>query len=419
MHPKDLSIEDFSYVLPKEKIALYAAEPRDSSRLLIYDEGLIKEDIYRNLEHHLPKNSVLVFNDTRVIKSRLLFPKSTGAIIEIFCLEPYEDFRGYDLFFRQTGKALWKCMIGKAGKWKEKRLSKTLSISGTEVTLTAELQKKLTDSYLVELSWTPPAISHGEIMDAAGVTPLPPYIKRKANKKDETSYQTIYSAHEGSVAAPTAGLHFTDKMMKGFQRKGIETLFTTLHVGAGTFKPVKSDFMEGHIMHKEWMNITVEFLENLLKNIDKSIITVGTTATRTLESIYWMGNKIISDKVNDIHDLQTSQWEVYDLQEIHSPEEATAALIHWIKSRGKSHLMIETGILIAPGYDYKIINGLITNFHQPQSTLLLLVAALMGEEWRKVYDYALQHNFRFLSYGDGCLILPRKETPRLLQITSF
>ncbi|MCO6498701.1 MAG: S-adenosylmethionine:tRNA ribosyltransferase-isomerase [Chitinophagaceae bacterium] len=406
MHPKDLSIHDFTYELPDERIALFPVHPRDSSKLLVYKDGQISEDTYRNLADYLPPDAALVFNDTRVVKSRVLFPKETGAVIEIFCLEPLEKYTDYNLLFQQTGSSVWKCMIGKAGKWKEKQLTRTIRINNTDVTLRAELIDRLPEAFVVKFSWTPETFSLGDILSAAGVTPLPPYIKRKATEEDETDYQTVYSAHEGSVAAPTAGLHFTDEMLEGFHKKGISTLFTTLHVGAGTFKPVKSDTMEGHHMHAEWMNITTDFLEQLLINIDKKIISVGTTATRTLESIYWMGNKILNHPAIKEEDLRISQWEVYNMQKIHDAGDAIKALLQWMKRKDEKHLMIETEIIIVPGYQFKIVKGLITNFHQPQSTLLLLVAALVGEQWKKIYDYALSNNFRFLSYGDGSLILP-------------
>ncbi len=404
MHPKDLSIEDFTYHLPDERIALYPANPRDSSRLLIFDKGDISEDIYRNLDLYLSADSVLVFNDTKVIKSRILFSKPTGATIEVFCLEPHEGIIDYETLFQKKESSLWKCMIGKAGKWEKKQLTKSITIDDVDVTLHAELKEKLPDAYVVQFSWAPAQYTLGEVISAAGVTPLPPYIKRAANKEDERTYQTVYSAHEGSVAAPTAGLHFTNKMMERFHQKKIPTLFTTLHVGAGTFKPVKSATMEGHIMHEEWMNITIDFLEDLLKNLSRKIISVGTTATRTLESIYWMGNKILNGDIRDTDELKITQWEVYNEQKTHVAKESIAALIGWIKNQGLTHLMIETGIIIAPGYRFRIISGLITNFHQPKSTLLLLVAALAGNDWRKIYDYALSHDFRFLSYGDGCYI---------------
>ncbi len=405
MHPKDLSIEDFTYDLPENRIALFPAYPRDSSKLLIFDKGNISEDIYCNLDEHLPADATLVFNDTKVIKSRILFQKTTGATIEVFCLEPHEGGTDYELLFQKKESSLWKCMIGKAGKWKEKQLTKKIMIDGVEATLHAELMEKHPDAYVVRFSWMPSHFSLGEVISAAGVTPLPPYIKRTAGKEDETNYQTVYSAHEGSVAAPTAGLHFTNEMMNRFHQKNIPALFTTLHVGAGTFKPVKSATMEGHTMHEEWMNITVDFLESLLRNLNRKIISVGTTATRTLESIYWMGNKILNKEISTEDELKITQWEVYDVQETHSAGESISALIKWIRKRQHTHLMIETGIIIAPGYQFKIADGLITNFHQPKSTLLLLVAALAGNGWKKIYDYALENNFRFLSYGDGCLII--------------
>lgn len=406
MHPKDLSIEDFTYDLPHEKIALYPASPRDSSRLLIYRHGAFTEDITRHMDHYLPENSALVFNDTRVIKSRILFQKSSDTHIEIFCLEPFEKFTDYDALFQQTHSVLWKCMIGKAGKWKDKHLHKKIVIQDTEVTITATLVEKSTDAYVVQFSWTPGGFSFGEVIHEAGATPLPPYIKRAANDEDEINYQTVYSEHEGSVAAPTAGLHFTTAMLNGFKQNGIATLFTTLHVGAGTFKPVKSDTMGGHLMHAEWQHITITFLNELLRNIDRKIIGVGTTATRTLESIFWMGNKILHRKDIPLAELKISQWEVYEPQSIPSRRAAIEALIDRMSAENCDHLMIETEIIIAPGYAYQMTDGLITNFHQPRSTLLLLVAALIGDKWRNAYDYALTHDFRFLSYGDSCLLLP-------------
>lgn len=406
MHPKDLSINDYTYDLPPEKIALYPVHPRDTSKLLICNKGDISEDIYRHLDAHLPQDATLVFNDTRVIKSRILFPKSTGAVIEIFCLEPYEQFPDYERLFQQTHTSLWKCMIGKAGKWRDKYLTRELEIEGQHATLHAELIKRLPDAYVVQFSWTPEQITLGEILSAAGVTPLPPYIKRKASDEDEKDYQTIYSIHNGSVAAPTAGLHFTQEMMNTFRKKHIPTLFTTLHVGAGTFKPVKSVTMEGHIMHEEWMNITVDFLRQLKENLNRTVVSVGTTSTRTLESIFWMGNKILSNKSITAEELKITQWEVYETPDAGDPATAVGALLDWMREHDLSHILIETGIIIAPGYDFKIVKGLITNFHQPKSTLLLLVSALVGDDWRKVYNYALANNFRFLSYGDGCLLLP-------------
>lgn len=406
MHPKYLSIEDFTYELPDEKIALHPAHPRDSSRLLIFSKGEISADVYRNITDHLPARSTLVFNDTRVIKARLLFKKETGAVIEIFCLEPATVYQDYDRLFQETGSSIWKCMIGKAGKWKEKILKKEIMVEGRQVELSAGLVKRLPDSYLVKLTWTPSEISFNEIINAAGTTPLPPYIKRSADKGDEEDYQTIFSAHEGSVAAPTAGLHFSSHILQSLEQRGIPTLFTTLHVGAGTFRPVKSSRMEGHAMHAEWMNITRDFLRDLLKQCDRTIVAVGTTATRTLESIYWMGNKLINNPRTGLADLKIKQWEVYEEQPVHSRQDCITALLSFLEHAELTHLMIETEIIIAPPYNFRLVDALITNFHQPRSTLLLLVAALAGDEWKNIYAYALSHDFRFLSYGDGCLIIP-------------
>lgn len=406
MHPKHLKIEDFTYNLPDEKIAYNPVNPRDSSRLLIYKKGSVAEDIYRNISEYLPVESVLVFNNTKVIKSRIFFQNENGAVIEIFLLEPFGSNVNYETYFQTQGSALWTCFIGKVSKWREKYLTKTFFINGQEISLTAELIEKLPDSYAVKLSWTPSEIPVGDIVESAGVTPLPPYIKRMADKSDEETYQTVYSEHDGSVAAPTAGLHFTQNVLKQCREKGISTLFTTLHVGAGTFKPVKSEAMKDHIMHSECMNITLEFLENLLSKIGKPIIAVGTTSMRTLESIFWMGNKIINTPEISPENLKITQWEPYETEQIHSAEKAVSALMDWMKKHQQTEISIETEIIIALGYSFKIAKGLVTNFHQPQSTLLLLVSALIGEKWREIYDYALENNFRFLSYGDGSLLLP-------------
>lgn len=406
MHPKNLSITDFTYDLPNDRIAVYPTHPRDSSKLLVYKNGDIQHDIYNNMSEHLPKDSVLVFNNTRVIKSRILFRRETGALIELFLLEPQGEFIDYASFLQQQKSATWKCFVGKVSKWKEQYLVKHIQVNGEEVELKAELIEKIAGAYVVRLSWTPETISLAEIVDEAGVTPLPPYIKRKAEEEDETDYQTVFSKHEGSVAAPTAGLHFSDAMMEDFKENGVETLFTTLHVGAGTFKPVSTDTMEGHIMHAEWMHIDLDFLNGLLQNIEKNILSVGTTATRTLESIFWMGNKILNQPEIPLKELKVNQWEPYESTVIHTAKESITALIDWMQTRNMDHLVIETEIIIAPSYTYQVIKGLITNFHQPQSTLLLLVAALLGDKWKEVYEYAMDNDFRFLSYGDGSLLLP-------------
>ncbi len=407
MHPKYLSIEDYNYVLPDEKIASYPLEKRDESKLLIFHNNEISENRYKNISEYLPEKSLLVFNDTKVIKARILFQKLSGGVIEIFCLEPYEDVKDYAVIFQKKEKIKWKCMIGGASKWKEKFLVKTVVIDGEEIQLKASVVEKLKDAYVVELAWSPGQHPFAEIMESAGDTPLPPYIKRKAEEADTGRYQTIYSKYEGSVAAPTAGLHFTPHIFYSLKEKNINTAFTTLHVGAGTFRPVKSATMEDHEMHAEWMEVSTDFVELILKHLKNEIICVGTTSARTIESLYWMGLKAMLNPDQKIEELGIKQWEAYGEEILNidcSPEKALTSLLKFLQKKKIKKLLTQTQIIIAPGYPFKIIKGLITNFHQPKSTLLLLVAAMAGKDWRKIYEFALENEFRFLSYGDGCLI---------------
>jgi len=407
MHPKDISINDYDYFLPEEKIASFPLEERDQSKLLIYKNGVIDEDIYLNVANHLPQKSFLVFNDTKVIKARILFTKDTGAVIEIFCLEPYEFINDYAVVLQKKKSVRWKCMIGGAGKWKQKYLEKKFIINDNEVKLKAELIERLSDAYVVELSWEPHDYSFAEVIEHAGETPLPPYIKRKAAENDVERYQTIYSKHEGSVAAPTAGLHFTERIFSSLKEKNIDTGFVTLHVGAGTFKPVKSETMQGHEMHAEWIDVSTNFIEHLIKNISNNVFCVGTTSVRTIESLYWMGVKVMYHPEITNDDLEIKQWEVYEdtlANNSCSATEALKSLLNFLYERKTERFFIRTQIIITPGYQFKIVKGLITNFHQPKSTLLLLVAAMAGEKWKSIYEYALNNSFRFLSYGDGCLI---------------
>jgi S-adenosylmethionine:tRNA ribosyltransferase-isomerase len=355
----------------------------------------------------LPENSFLVFNDTKVIKARILFQKKTGAVIEIFCLEPHEKINDYAVVLSQQNSTKWKCMIGGAGKWKEKFLEKEIQIGRNKIVLKAQLVEKLKDAYVVELSWNPGDYSFAEIIDHAGETPLPPYIKRKAEESDAERYQSIYSHYEGSVAAPTAGLHFTKEIFSSLKKKNIDTGFVTLHVGAGTFKPVKSSNMEGHEMHAEWIDVSTQFLQQLIDNLSQGVLCVGTTSVRTVESLYWMGLKTFLNPEISFADLKINQWEVYEeplKNNVCNAKDALQSLLKYLQNKKTERLFIQTQIIIAPGYSYKISNGIVTNFHQPKSTLLLLVSAMIGKNWRKIYDYALMHNFRFLSYGDGCLI---------------
>lgn len=403
MHPRNLSINDFTYHLPDDKIAFHPLENRDDSKLLIYQQGAITQSNYKCLADHLPEKSLLVFNNTKVIAARILFTKPTGGVIEIFCLEPYDDNKDYSSILNRKKSVQWKCMIGGAGKWKEKFLVQEFGVGKVE--LKAELIEKLMDAYVVEFSWQPATLSFAEVLEQAGNIPLPPYIKRKPEEEDKARYQTIYAAHDGSVAAPTAGLHFTENVFASLKEKNISSAFVTLHVGAGTFKPVKAAIMEQHEMHAEWMEVSVETIEMLLNNLTNAIVAVGTTSLRTIESLYWMGAKILLDP--ELMDLKINQWDVYEkplAESTFSAESALSALLIWMKKNNRESIFTPTQILIAPGYTFKIAKALITNFHQPQSTLLLLVAAAVGADWKKIYDHALKNDFRFLSYGDGSLL---------------
>lgn len=405
MHPKQITAAGFNYHLPADKIALFPLPERDQSKLLIYKDD-IKEDIYKNIEFYLPENSLLIFNNTKVIPARILFAKTSGAVIELFCLEPYQD-NDYALIMSKTNSAIWKCMIGGAGKWKTGALEKKIYINEIEVMLKAVLKQKLSDAYVAEFSWHPSRFTFAEVINHAGETPLPPYIKRKANHQDTERYQTIYALQAGSVAAPTAGLHFTPGIFSSLKKKNIKTDFVTLHVGAGTFKPIKASLLGEHEMHAEFMEITIIMLKNILLNADENIVAVGTTSLRTLESIYWMGVKALLQPEGDEEYLEIKQWEVYEpaLEQQNADSKlALQSLIHWLKKNNTQKLLIKTQIMIAPGYRFRMVKALVTNFHQPNSTLLALVAAAAGDNWKKIYEYALNNNFRFLSYGDGCLI---------------
>ena len=390
---------------------MYPLADRDASRLLIYNNGAILEDLYRNLDQHLPPGALLIFNDTKVIEARLLFEKATGAVIEIFCLEPDEQYPDITTALSQQGQVIWKCLIGGASKWKQGHvLEKKILQTNNEIMLSAKYVKKNTDTFNIHLSWTPAHFSFAEILHFSGAIPLPPYIKRDAEKTDLDRYQTIFAQKDGSVAAPTAGLHFTHTIFEKLKNKNVKHDFITLHVGAGTFIPVKSEKLEDHIMHYEWIDVSKTTIENILHNPEQPVIAVGTTSLRTIESLYWLGVKQIISGSEQIPELL--QWEVYDLADAGIPVQE--ALQFLLSSMGKNklfRLLTRTQLMIAPNYKPRIARGLITNFHLPQSTLLLLVAAITGDDpktgqpgWRKIYEYALQHDFRFLSYGDGSLL---------------
>lgn len=402
MHPKNLSIRDYTYLLPPDQIAKYPLAERDASKLLIYHKGKIAEDTYRNIADHIPENAFLIFNDTKVIEARLLFQKSTGGIIEIFCLAPDTSYPDITTALAQHGTVLWQCLIGGASKWKPgQMLEKEIG----SLLLNAKYISKQSDHFVIELSWSPAHLSFAEVLHHAGAIPLPPYIKREAEYSDTERYQTIYANADGSVAAPTAGLHFTKNIFEQLSKKNIQTDFVTLHVGAGTFKPVKSEMMEGHEMHAEYIDVSVKTIEHIQKNLSNTIISVGTTSLRTIESLYWLGLKVKTDPAISPDYLSLSQWEVYDPHNDDiTMEESLQSLLNWMYKKNLERLLTKTQLIIAPGYKLKIADALITNFHQPQSTLLLLVAAMVGDEWKNVYRYALENNFRFLSYGDGCLL---------------
>ena len=403
MHPKDLRIEDFTYELPDERIAQYPLAERDASKLLIYKDGLIAEDRYSRIDEHIPEGALMVFNQTRVVHARLLFNKQTGGAIEIFCLEPHSSHKDIQTAMLQKGQVWWQCMVGSAKKWKD---GATLQMNCREhgFTLSATMINKTPNYYTIQLDWDNPDLTFAEVLHLAGKVPLPPYLNRSAGLEDEERYQTIFAKEEGSVAAPTAGLHFTNEVLDKLSAKNIERTFVTLHVGAGTFKPVKADTMQEHDMHAEWIEVSKETIQQLLAHTSGKIVPVGTTSLRTIESLYWLGNKLINSTPVDWDGIAVDQWDPYQTKTHALSADALHALLDYLTDNQLEKLVTRTQILIAPGYTFKIANGLITNFHQPQSTLLLLVAALIGDDWRKVYEYAMAHEFRFLSYGDGSLL---------------
>ncbi|SFQ53250.1 S-adenosylmethionine:tRNA ribosyltransferase-isomerase [Parafilimonas terrae] len=408
--PKQLQIKDFDYDLPDEKIAKHPLAKRDASKLLIYKNGEIKTDNFIHLSNYLPEGSLIIFNNTKVVEARLLFKKTTGTTIEIFCLEPADDYADITTAMLQHKKVLWKCLIGNAKKWKDEILVKKILHNGKEIELSVKKISRQGENFIIEFSWNDEQLSFAEILHTGGVIPLPPYMHRDADDEDKKRYQTVYAKHDGSVAAPTAGLHFTGNVFERLSAKNIQRDFVTLHVGAGTFKPVKTETIEAHEMHSEFFEVSVELIEKLINASNQNIIAVGTTSLRTLESLYWMGVKISQQStVNGqqnitIDDITIHQWDVYELNDENiSFEDALHALLEWMKANNLNKLIAKTQIIIAPPYKLKVADILITNFHQPKSTLLLLVAAVIGNDWKKVYDYALNNNFRFLSYGDSCL----------------
>ncbi len=405
MHPKDLSILDFSYDLPDERIARYPVEERDLSKLLIYQNASINTDVYRSLPEILPSDTLLIFNNTKVVEARLFFHKPTGGAIEVFCLEPDDRYADVTTAMMEKKQVYWKCLVGGAKKWKEGYLSLSFNWKDQQVQVRAEKVAVLSDAFIILFQWSEADLSFADILHHAGNLPLPPYMDRDAEDADKERYQTVYAKHDGSVAAPTAGLHFTESLLARLREKNIRTEFVTLHVGAGTFKPVKASVMQDHDMHAEYIDVSIESIETIRKALSHNIITVGTTSLRTVESLYWLGKKVMDQPSIAIQNLTVEQWDPYNHSDtLPSAEAALLALENYLRERKLYRLITKTSIIIAPGYSFKIMKALITNFHQPQSTLLLLVAAITGANWKKIYQYALDHDFRFLSYGDGSLL---------------
>lgn len=408
---KNISIKDFSYDLPDARIAKYPVDPRDHSQLLLYRDGEISRSQFKNLPQYLPENSLLVYNNTKVIRARMFFRKETGAQIEIFCLEPLMP-ADYAQNFQAQGSCEWLCLVGNLKKWKGGKLHRQLSLNGQDVVFSAEHVGVEDKAQCIRFSWTPAEIPFGDLLEQAGQIPIPPYLNRESQQSDERSYQTVYSRIEGSVAAPTAGLHFTPAVLQSIDDKQIKRQEVTLHVSASTFQPVKSEQMDGHPMHLEFISVESSLIEDLLK-YEGRITAVGTTSVRTLESLYWFGVHLLESNTMQSNSVEESvwtlhQWYPYEDHQDYSMQQALQALLDDMRAKGETQFTASTRLLIAPGYTFRVVSDIITNFHQPQSTLLLLVSAYVGEDWRKIYDYAMANDFRFLSYGDSSLLQVRK-----------
>jgi S-adenosylmethionine:tRNA ribosyltransferase-isomerase len=407
---QEVQIKDFTYNLPNDRIAKYPLEERDLSKLLVYQNGNITEDIYKNLDQHISENALFIFNNSKVIQARLLFKNVKGDAIEIFCLEPSgEDTEPSSSMIKKQSVA-WECLIGRLDRWKEDQIC----IKTNDCSLQAEIVKRNGNLFTVQFSWQPADLCFAEVLEKVGNIPIPPYLKRDSEAIDKSRYQTVYATQEGSVAAPTAGLHFTNDIFEKLNSKKALIDYVTLHVSAGTFKPVKSETLEGHDMHAEWIEVSKDSIQKLIHQLSdnhtkKNIIAVGTTSMRTIESLYWMGVKAHQNMEATIQDLEVKQWDAYDLNQVLSTLDALNSLLAWLHKNKIEKIICKTQLLIVPTYKLRIVNALITNFHQPSSTLLLLVAAVVGEDWKMIYDYALNHDFRFLSYGDGSLLYSNKQ----------
>lgn len=399
---KHISIEEYDYPLPDDRIAKYPLAERDASKLLVLKDNEIKESQFKHVGDYLPKDTLLVFNETKVIRARLQFRKATGSRIEVFCLEPEND---YQVAFSASSPVSWKCLIGNAKRWKEGPLTMALTVGGKPVTLNATRLSQNDQYAEIEFSWTPSDLPFASVLEAAGEIPLPPYLHRDAEPADRDRYQTVFARYDGSVAAPTAGLHFTQPLIAALREKGFRFDEVTLHVGAGTFKPVSTETIGEHAMHSETIVVRKSLIQNLMEQFGKPIVPVGTTSTRTLESLYWIG-MMLKEQGMDLRPLHVEQWYPYEEHAPLSAPEALQLIVDYLDTHGLTRLEASTALMIAPSYKMRIITGLITNFHQPKSTLLLLVSALIGERWKDCYRFALDHGFRFLSYGDSCLFLP-------------
>ncbi|MBS1645210.1 MAG: S-adenosylmethionine:tRNA ribosyltransferase-isomerase [Bacteroidetes bacterium] len=402
--PKGLAIADYTYLLPEERIARFPLSKRDEAKLLVYEKGDIQTRHFFELPEFLPSGSLLVLNDAKVVHARLLFRKDSGGLIEIFCLEPAPIYADMTLAMAEKGEVQWQCLVGGAAKWKEGQA--LVLQDGNGLSLSARMMQRNAEDFSIHFEWSDPELSFAEVLAHFGQVPLPPYMNRSASELDESSYQTVFAASEGSVAAPTASLHFTDEVLAALAANDVATTQLTLHVGAGTFKPVKSATAGAHSMHSEWIELSEATLQRLWQQGDQPVIAAGTTALRTLESLYWFGWKISRQPLADRGDFQLDQWECYALKPDadFSRKAAIEAILGWMQQSKTTRFLAKTGIMIAPGYHFKMTDALITNFHQPQSTLLLLVAAFVGQDWKRIYDYALDNSFRFLSYGDANLL---------------
>jgi len=397
-----LSTRALDYHLPDERIAKYPLPRRDQSKLLVWRDGVITDSVFSSLAGFLPDKSLLVFNNTKVIRARLMFRKPTGAQIEVFCLDP-SDPPDYQIAFQQTGHCTWNCMVGNLKKWKNEILEKDVLLNGRTIRLHARKGLQQDATVQVRFSWDT-SDDFASLIEAAGILPIPPYLHRETEAGDLERYQTIYSKIEGSVAAPTAGLHFTEEVFQKLGEKQIEREEVTLHVGAGTFRPVKADTIVDHEMHSEQIFITRKLIHKLLANHEK-LIAVGTTSVRTLESLYWLGVKLLEEPSLSPENLHLEQWAPYRGVTGIPKEKALEAVLKKMGQQDMDEVSASTQIILVPGYSFKLVDGMMTNFHQPQSTLLLLIAAYLGDEWKHVYDHALNNNYRFLSYGDSNLYL--------------